>query len=133
MAVDFTSIDVPGLRQYSAQRLANSWNHLVDQLRANESRFSSTEGPALTAMMLHIQGGLSLAGLRAAGNRTIPRSGKDLAQLVSNTSALCALLQLKRNENPGVPQFKKLLKIAHAVNVEVRTLAPTVPVSQLAR
>jgi hypothetical protein len=130
--VNFTNgIEAPVSRKSSAERLASSWNHLVDEFRANESRFSSTENHELTAMLLHIQGGLSFIGLRSAGKDAIRNSWQDLEQLVSNTSALCTLLECKHSENPGVPGLRKLSMTARVLDEDARRLAPTVPASQL--
>ena len=133
ISVDFTSIEVPVRRQYSAQQLANSWNHLVDQFRANEPLFSSTEDHALTALLLHIQSGLSLTGFRSARKNTIPSSWQDLEGLLPNASELYTLLVKKRNENPNISAFRKLLKAARTLDEEMQRLAPTVPASALAR
>jgi hypothetical protein len=105
---------------------------LVDGLRASEPRFSRAENHVLTATMLHIQGGFSLIGLRSAGRYTAaPGSWQDLEQFVSNTSALYALLELKHQENPSVPEFSKLLATPRVLDEDVRRLAPLMPASQL--
>ena len=133
LPVDFTNMEPPVRGPYSAQRLANSWNHLVEQLRANEARFSSSEEHALTRMLLHIQGGLSLAGFEPAGKNAVPGSRQDLVDLAFHTSGLCTALEAKQRQNPGLPQFRKLVRTARALDQEARRLSPTVPVSRLAR
>ena len=124
-------IDAPA-RKGSAQHLANSWNRLVVRFRASESRFSGTETHLLAATLLHIQGGLSLIGLRSVGSDAVPSSRLDLARLLLHTSDLCRQLEIKRQENRGVIEFEKLLKDARALDAEARKMAPVVPAAQLA-
>jgi len=133
IAVSFTNgLDPPASRVISAQRLANSWNRLIKQLRANESRFSKNECEAIAATMLHIQGALGLIGLRPA-EKEIQASWQDLEGLMSNASALRTLLEIKRNENPNVPEFKKLVTTARVLDEDARRLAPVAPARQLAK
>jgi len=114
----------------SAQRLATAWNHLIDQVRANESRFTHSESHELDAVLQHIQGGLPLVGLAPAGNEKLPYSLRDLDQLVPNTSALRVFLEQKYRQNPKVRPFKSLSREARTVDQEARRLSPTVAAAQ---
>jgi len=111
-------------RTASAWRLADSWNHLIEEVQRHPSSFTAEESAALQAILLQIQSGLAQIGLSPPPNASIRIKAVDILQLVPNTVALRGFFERKRREQPKAKEFKNLCRFAGTLAHETRNQAP---------
>ena len=104
--------------------VANAWNKLVRQVRAQQAHFSNRENDALDALLVQVQNGLIAIGLRPGRRPTGGDPLRAIRQLVPNTAALHRFLERKCRESPGIPAFKKLRSSAALLAEETRRVVP---------
>jgi hypothetical protein len=113
-------------RTSSTLRLAKAWNHVLDDLRGTQNRFSDDENDALDAILLQVQSGLISIDLKPAQDATAPNSRRAIEQLVPNTTALTAFFKRKHLQHPEIGEFRRLSANAQVLAEETNRMAPLV-------
>ena len=118
-------------RLASADRLASSWGHLLDDLRSSKDLLSKDEQALVDRLLHELRNALLALTMFSAVGRQMYDYGNSLRELIPNATALRRFFEQKRAENPNIGAFKKLARHAHSFAKESDHLSPTVPAYQV--